>query len=397
MNNEAVSKDELNALLNEDDKNDELIISDYLSDFESDAIGEIGNISFGSASTALSALLGQKVEITTPVLKVTYTSELSSQFPIPHIAVYVKYIDGFDGTNLFVLKLNDAKIIADLMLGGDGVVVSNDDLSEMDISAVQEAMNQMMGASATSMSTIFNRTVSISPPSVDILDIVNGKGNIPEEDVILLVSFKLKIGNIIDSNIMQIISTSFAKKMAEYLIDSDKDTDTDAITDTNTDTDANTEIIDSTIDTLNEILADSEQADTIKSEESFYEELNNEINVKANKGTENSEKDVNVQSVEFTELETREHTKRNESNLGLLMDIPLQVSVELGRTKKVIKDILELSSGSIIELDKLAGEPVNIYANNKLIAKGEVVVIDENFGVRITDIISQIDRVRRLQ
>ncbi len=384
MSNEVLSQEELDALLYEDDNSEKIVLTDYLSEFESDAIGEIGNISFGSASTALSALLGQKVEITTPVLNVTYTNKLSNEFPDPHIAIYVKYIDGFDGTNLFVLKLNDAKIIADLMLGGNGENITEDELSDMDISAVQEAMNQMMGASATSMSTIFNRTVGISPPSVDILDIVNGKGNIPKEDVVLLVSFKLKIGNIIDSSIMQIISTSFAKKMAEYLTVSDDNSKVD-------------EEINNSTDNTKEMPNTSESISNEKNNVDFNDSSGNEINVKSNERTVNYEKNVNVQSVEFTELETRENTKRIDSNLSLLMDIPLQVSVELGRTKKMIKDILELSSGSIIELDKIAGEPVNIYANNKLIAKGEVVVIDENFGVRITDIISQIDRVKKLQ
>ncbi len=369
-----LSQDELDALLNNDSKQEEgnkIVVSEYLSDFELDAIGEIGNISFDSASTALSALLGQKVEITTPVINATYTKNLSNEFPEPHVAVYVKYIDGFDGTNLFVIKSNDAKVIADLMLGGNGETISSDELSDMDISAVQEAMNQMMGSSATSMSAIFNRAVSISPPSVDVLDIVNGigNGNLPKEDVILLVSFKIRIGNLIDSNIMQIISTSFAKKMVEYLIINEEDSND------------NEDVNNSTLSKDSESLNESKT------------EVNNSTDSKPN----NHENNINVQSVQFSELESKGSAKNFDSNLGLLMDIPLQVSVELGRTKKMIKDILELSSGSIIELDKLAGEPVDIYANNKLIAKGEVVVIDENFGVRITDIISQIDRVRRLQ
>jgi len=384
--NEILSSDELNALLNNeedyDNVNEKINIKDYMSDFELDAIGEIGNISFGSASTALSALLNQKVEITTPVLKTIYSKNLPDEFPVPHVSVHVNYLLGFTGTNLFVLQSLDAKIIADLMLGGDGMLTSDEDLTVMEISAVQEAMNQMMGSSATSLSTIFNRVVSISPPGVNVLDIKSGKGNeyLPEDDILIIVSFKMKIGNLIDSNIMQIISIPFAKVMIDYLIVNANDSEPLPETEVKS-----LENIPEAINEQKEIINSNLQEDISNNQE--YEAPH----------IKDVETKVNVQSVQFSELESKRNVKTNDSNLGILMDIPLQISVELGRTKKMIKDILELSSGSIIELDKLAGEPVDIYANNKLIAKGEVVVIDENFGVRITDIISQIDRVKRLQ
>ncbi|CAK4836473.1 unnamed protein product [Aphanomyces euteiches] len=114
-------------------------------------------------------------------------------------------------------------------------------------------------------------------------------------------------------------------------------------------------------------------------------------------GNMTNNRNVNVQPVQFNNLNAGQGMQADDTNLGLLLDIPLKVTVELGRTQKVIKDILELSQGSIIELDKLAGEPVDILVNNKLIAKGEVVVIDENFGVRVTDIINQWDRIQKLQ
>ncbi|MGD9677125.1 MAG: flagellar motor switch phosphatase FliY [Vulcanibacillus sp.] len=386
MANEILSSDELNALLNNeedyDDVNEKINIKDYMSDFELDAIGEIGNISFGSASTALSALLNQKVEITTPVLKTIYSKKLPDEFPVPHVSVHVNYLLGFTGTNLFVLQSLDAKIIADLMLGGNGQLTDDGELTAMEISAVQEAMNQMMGSSATSLSTIFNRIVSISPPGVNVLDIKSGKGNeyLPEEDILIIVSFKMKIGDLIDSNIMQIISIPFAKVMIDYLIVNANDSEPLQETEVKS-----PENVSEAINEQKEIVSSKLQEDISKNQEYEAPPL------------KNVETKVNVQSVQFSELESKRNVKTNDSNLGILMDIPLQISVELGRTKKMIKDILELSSGSIIELDKLAGEPVDIYANNKLIAKGEVVVIDENFGVRITDIISQIDRVKRLQ
>ncbi|OEG00489.1 flagellar motor switch phosphatase FliY [Vulcanibacillus modesticaldus] len=382
-----LSQDEIDALLRQNDlskdEEDEINLDHYLSPFEQDALGEIGNISFGSASTALSQLLGQKVEITTPVVSAIYTKDLPEKFPNPHVAIHVNYTEGFEGTNLFVLKSKDAKIIADLMLGGTGKDLLGDELSEMDVSAVQEAMNQMMGSAATSMSTIFNTVVNISPPGVDILDIVQGKGQdvIPDEEVIIVVSFKMKIGDLVDSNLMQLITVPFAKKMIEKLMGTSTTSDD--------------------LDSANyspeesEMVHNTHSASAINTRPEQYPIQNHQLDT--NSSNQFNTQKVNVQPAQFSEFDVQSNVKNHDPNLGLLMDIPLQITVELGRTKKLIKEILELSSGSIIELDKLAGEPVDIFANNKLIAKGEVVVIDENFGVRITDIISQIDRVQKLQ
>src|SRR5690606_23601142 len=143
------------------------------------------NISFGSSATALSTLLGKKVEITTPTVSIIPKDELEKAFPQPHVAVHVKFVEGFQGVNLLVIKTDDAKVIADLMLGGDGSQVA-EELNDIHISAVQEAMNQMMGSAATSMSTIFNRMVNISPPGIDILDVSKDEGTsgLPEDDVL---------------------------------------------------------------------------------------------------------------------------------------------------------------------------------------------------------------------
>src|SRR5690606_15495584 len=177
-----------------------------LGDMERDALGEIGNISFGSAATALSTLLGQKVEITTPQVSTISRSQLQDEFPKPHVAISVNYIEGFQGINLLVIQTNDAQVIADLMLGGDGTNVGGE-LTEIHLSAVQEAMNQMMGSAATSMSTIFNRFVNISPPGIDVFDIAAGQNKdiFPQDDILIKISFRLTIGTLIDSTIMQLL------------------------------------------------------------------------------------------------------------------------------------------------------------------------------------------------
>ncbi|GBF11611.1 flagellar motor switch phosphatase FliY [Tepidibacillus sp. HK-1] len=395
MSRDMLSQDEIDALLRQsqiDQGNEVLDINQYFSPIEQDALGEIGNISFGSASTALSTLLGQKVEITTPNVSVVHKDNLTNEFPSPHVAIHVEYTEGFQGLNLLVIKSIDAKIIADLMLGGSGKELLNEELTEMDISAVQEAMNQMMGSAATSMSTVFNMTVDISPPGVDILDLEQGQGenSIPKEDVLVKVSFRLKIGELIDSNIMQLTTVNFAKNMIGMLMGTYQPEKVE--NKPNTRKESNDHSVKTPDPMVTEVppINFSQQTHGSVAPKTY-----NHLGSSANYHQQAA--NVNVQPAQFSDFQFQQLSSHQEPNLNLLMDIPLQITVELGRTKKLIKDILELAQGSIIELDKLAGEPVDIFANNKLIAKGEVVVIDENFGVRVTDIISQYDRIQKLQ
>ncbi|CAH0151074.1 flagellar motor switch phosphatase FliY [Priestia megaterium] len=376
MNDDMLSQDEIDALLKGTSSLDEFSepnkssqVDDYFTEMEKDALGEIGNISFGSSATALSALLNQKVDITTPFVSLVYKEELTNEFPNPHVAVQVQYTEGFSGTNLLVIKHEDAAVISDLMLGGTGENPT-EIMDEIKLSAVQEAMNQMMGSAATSMSTVFQKKIDISPPSLDILNIQKGEGTelIPQDDVFVKVSFNLKVGTLIDSNIMQLLSISFAKSLVEELLVPSAE-DTAASIEKESD--------------LNERQAEPPAAEYIQDEETQQAEP---VHVP-----------VDVQPASFSEFEHMSSPQGNSRNLDMLLDIPLQVTVELGRTKRTVQEILALSSGAIIELDKLAGEPVDILINSKLIAKGEVVVIDENFGVRVTDIISQRDRINKLK
>lgn len=399
MNNkDYLSQEEIDALLkqtpDDDSSEDSLIDSSpgidlSLSLIEQDAIGEIGNITFGSAATALSTLLGKKVEITTPKVSIIARDQLAMEFPKPHVAVHVNYVDGFHGTNLLIIRNDDARVIADLMMGGDGHP-GEGELIDIHLSAVQEAMNQMMGSSATSMSTIFNRFVNISPPGIDVLNLPEGEGKLPPEEVFIQVSFRITIGDLIDSNIMQLLPFEFGKEMVASLMGGPSEPPAPA-----------------------EYMPDIEVQPHVEPQEVFVPPMNNTSNGQipnmqppqqpmyqqppAAISGNLHQRNVNIQPVQFSNLQQGGYAHADETNLDLLLDIPLKVTVELGRTNKVIKDILELSQGSIIELDKLAGEPVDILVNNKLIAKGEVVVIDENFGVRVTDIVTQWDRIQKLQ
>lgn len=398
MSDEMLSQEEIEALLrgespeleNKKSSQIEYKVEDYLDALSQDALGEIGNISFGSSATALSSLLGQKVDITTPTISMINRDNLEEEFPHPYVAVQVEYTTGLVGMNLLVIKQSDAAIIADLMLGGDGVSPA-DELGEIHLSAVQEAMNQMMGSAATSMSTIFNKKVDISPPSIDLMNISKdeGRDNIPEEDLLVKVSFRLKIGTLIDSDIMQLLPLGFSKKLVNQLMNQD------------TDEVASTMVAPAPVQQAAPVQAPPVQAQPIQQEpvaqpaqvqEQMYQQ-----SYAMPERPMYTQQPANVQQAQFASFENASLKQAEARNLNMLLDIPLQVTVELGRTKRSVKEILELASGSIIELDKLAGEPVDILVNSRLIAKGEVVVIDENFGVRITDILSKADRLNNLR
>lgn len=414
MSDEMLSQEEIEALLrgdtledkisNSDTKellNDDTIdIEDYLSPIEQDALGEVGNISFGSSATALSALLGQKVDITTPSLSMINRNKLEEEFPHPYVAVQVQYTVGLVGMNLLVIKQSDAAIIADLMLGGDGLN-PKPELGEIQLSAVQEAMNQMMGSAATSMSTVFNQKVDISPPSIDLMNISNNEGrdNIPDDDLLVKISFRLKIGELIDSNLMQLLPLEFSKKVVRSLMGESDEPVTP---------------VQEAAAPVEPVAPPTQQAAPQQpvqqtpeyqqpmqqqpmQQPMYQQPMYQQPMYQQPMYQQPPVQPVNVQQAQFASFDSANLTQTESRNLNMLLDIPLQVTVELGRTKRSVKEILELTSGSIIELDKLAGEPVDILVNSRLIAKGEVVVIDENFGVRITDILSQAERLNNLR
>ncbi|GGG80715.1 flagellar motor switch phosphatase FliY [Paenibacillus radicis (ex Gao et al. 2016)] len=400
-----LSQEEIDALLKQSSGESETeqpvaenaVLSDFLTPIEQDALGEIGNITFGSAATALSTLLGKKVDITTPEVTFIRRDQLSDEFPKPHVAVSVQYVDGFEGINSLVIKTKDAQVIADLMLGGEGEVTAQE-LNEIHISAVQEAMNQMMGSSATSMSTIFNRFVNISPPGIDILDVDSGDGmgQLPPVDIFIKISFRLTIGELIDSTIMQLLPVSFAKQMVSTLMGGTEEEPASAPAPAAAPSQPQQPIAQQPAPAAQTQGHMQAAAASQMQQQPAYFEMPGQPQGPQTYG-DPMNRGVNVQPVQFANFNQPPYVNTDETNLNLLLDIPLKVTVELGRTQKQIKDILELSQGSIIELDKLAGEPVDILVNNKLIAKGEVVVIDENFGVRVTDIVSQWDRIQKLQ
>ncbi|SFG01612.1 flagellar motor switch phosphatase FliY [Sporolactobacillus nakayamae] len=381
-NSQSQNLEQMNAS-ESDTQLDRKIVED-MSDLDEDVLGEIGNISFGSAATALSTILNKKVEITTPQVHLVNRNNLSEEFPVPHVSVLVNYTEGFQGSCMLVIKTRDASVIANLMMGGDGTNPA-EQISDMEMSAVQEAMNQMMGSSSTAMSTVFNRRIDISPPKLSLMNVKTNQGieNLPKDEIMFEISFQLKIGDLVDSHIMQLIPIDFGKQLVNLLV---KETGGQNSV-PNEPSERAEEMIPAMSKDMSNDSARKEAAVALAPEAPA-----------ASHAQERAIPHEDVHPVRFSDFNEEPPSREQPMprNLNLLMDIPLDVSVELGHTKKTIKDVLELGPGSIIELDKLAGEAIDILVNQKYIAKGEVVVVDENFGIRITEILDQSDRIKNL-
>ena len=388
---DMLSQAEIDALLNGgtnsgNGSNTESGSDSDLTVQEVDALGEVGNISMGTSATTLYALLGHKVMITTPQVTVCLWEELSEQFSTGYVAVKVEYTEGLNGANLLVLKENDAKVITDLMMGGDGSNTLGD-LTDLHLSAIGEAMNQMIGSAATSMSSIFDKKVDISPPKAFSMafnenpDIVFQPG-----DKLVKIAFKMDIGELIDSEIMQLIPLSFAKILVENLINADAGNKAQPQNNSSASAPQSKP--------QQQMPSQPQQYSQQQYQEPQYNQMQQGMGQQYNEQQHQARfrEPVNVQPAQFQAFDDG-MISLERKNIGLIMDVPLQVTVELGRTNKFIRDILEFGPGSIIELDKLAGEPVDILVNGKVIAKGEVIVIDESFGVRITDIIHPSKRL----
>ena len=403
-----LSQDEIDALMN--DQEDEESAAAGSDDFnlnseEIDVIGEVNNIAMGSSATALSTLLDEKVDITTPEVDVKTFQQLIEEYDRPCVLVKVEYVEGIEGLSLLVIDTEDAAVIADLMMGGDGLEgMDQEMLNEISLSAVGEAMNQMMGAASTAMSNILDELVNISPPTAEFIDlddvIEEGRDWFDPNENIVVTSFKLKVGDVIDSSFKQISSYNFVKNLTESLLQGN----TGLMDNTIDEDEIEAEVKEEVDPTVKEEFQEPEASQNTQSsgrEQTSAQPRNNSARQAAqprreaqNRNIEREEK-VDVQSAQFPEF-NESSSQPLPNNMELIKDVPLEVTVRLGKTVMKIRDILDLGDGSIIELDKLAGEPVDLLVNGKLVAKGEVVVIDENFGFRVKDIISPAERLSKI-
>lgn len=385
-----LSQEEINALLGgmatesqtpADDGNDGNSGDDLhlLTDVEKDAVGEISNISMGTAATTLATLVNDVVDITTPKVSYATLNEVASSYEKPCVFIYISYIEGLDGGNILILKEDDVKIIADLMMGGDGTNISGE-ISDLHLSAIGEAMNQMMGSASTSLSSMLNKKVDITPPVATRYDVnideLSGDMKSLADDTLVRVSFKMKIGELINSEIMQMFPASFAREMYEGF---------KAVTESALTSDSSGQAAAAEPQAAPQPAPAPAPQPQMQMSAPQPNMMNNAYAQPANGVVQQP---VGVQPAQFQQFAQMSPIMGPE-NIDLIMDVPLEVTVELGRASRSIKEILDFSPGTIIELNKLSGEPVDVLVNGKLIAKGEVVVIEESFGIRVTEILNK--------
>lgn len=412
MSDDILSQEELDALLKdamgedsdgEKNKKEEVVIEE-LNDMEKDTLGEIGNISMGTAATTLSTLLGKKVDITTPLVEVTSARDLATKYTAPLVAINVKYKKGLEGSNIMILRVEDVKVITDLMMGKEEVDLERE-ITDLDLSAVSEAMNQMMGSSSTSMSEMLGMRIDIYPPEAQKITFEEGKETInilKDGSNLIKISFRMVIEGYLDSNILQIVPLEFGREMVKRIMgiysgQEEKEQDVKPVEEEGED-----------LEKLENTAAAVEETEEYKDIQTKMDEIDEKIRREASEGlATESQREENLGDGVRTEIQSKPKVESREavsvtrpripsfeqeivtsklSEIDLVGDIPVEITVELGRTHKKIGDILEFGRGTVVELNKLVGEALNIYANGKYIASGEVVVIDDNFGIRITEI-----------
>ncbi len=380
-----LSQEEIDALLSGGDSGgsggDAADGPGSLSATEMDTIGEVANISMGTAATTLFSLVNRKVDISTPVVSEASWKDIASNYEKPCVFIRIGYTLGLDGSNILVLKERDVKIITDLMMGGDGTNTDGE-LSELHLSAISEAMNQMMGSAATSLSSMLNKMIDISPPVADLIDL---QETVDESEIepflagnFVKIAFKMQIGDLVDSEIMQLYPYSFAHEMCDS-ITKNMQMDSDSVGQ-------------EAESTPPPAPAPSPAPAPAAAPPPAPAAAPPPMTGAAMPPPQPVDMSmygapVNIQPAQFQPFVTELNPALQKENINLIMDVPLEVTVELGRTSKSIQDILDFAPGTIIELNKLAGEPVDILVNGKYVAKGEVVVIEESFGVRLTEII----------
>lgn len=349
-----------------------------LTPIQVDAIGEIMNISLGSSATSMSNMLDRRVTITTPVVSINTADNIEVERLEPAIGVEINYIAGISGTNIMVWKEKDVKAIVGILLGTD---FSDPEtpfvMDEMSVSAICEIMNQMMGASATALSQFLGRTVDISPPaSFQITDVEEFKQKYyGEDEEIVQVAFTLMIADLVESEFISVLPQELA---LELIASFAAEEEPEAAPEPEPEPEPAPAAAPAPAPQPAAAPASApqpqprrQQARTIvpvSAEQPVYDSFDDDIYL----------------------------TEAENQNLGMVMAIPVEVTVEIGRVKRKIKDILDFQSGTIIELNKQAGAPVDIFVNGQPVAKGDVVVIDDNYGVRITEVSSNADEILKM-
>jgi len=399
-----------------------------LTDEEVDILGEIGNISMGAVATTMYTLLDKRVSITTPRVRVFESKDILAIYQTPFVVATIEYTKGITGTNLLVLKIEDAALITDLLMGGDGTVEEPIELNEMHLSAMSEIMNQMMGASSTSLAKLLGKAIDIAPPkSTTVEEGLDVSVFLGDLDKVTKISFDMEIEGLLKSELIQLVpyeeSRAFAKQFMDVGAGGSPEEPAAAAPPPPPPPQAAAPpppppaaaappppppqaaappppMADPYAaapppqpyppQPMADPYAPAAQYPQMPYPQQPYPQMpypQQPMGYPQQPPMAGQGRVVDVHPMQFQAFDSPGPAGEPKS-IDLVYNIPLQVSVELGRAKKEISEILEFSLGTIIVLDKIAGDPVEIVVNGKLIARGEVVVIDDNYGVRITDIIN---------
>jgi flagellar motor switch protein FliN/FliY len=368
-----------------------------LTEMEIDVIGEVMNISMGAAATAMSTILDKKVNITTPRIETMSVDKFEFSYLEPVIGVLIKYIEGIDGTNILLLREEDLKKILGHLLSMDPAEMV--ELDEISMSAICEIMNQMMGSSASALASFLGQVVNISPPEIlDTTENVKQLFSLTGESLVS-IKFDLVIDGLIESEFISAMDPKLVKEIVKRSFGaSDKEEEPAAMeapATVATETPMTTSVPEAPAAPVQaappQVQATAAPAPI---QESPPQAEAAPVETRGTVVEQNPKQQVQATPYSFQPLgvdKTAAELGIDDNNLELIMSVPIQITVELGKTKKKIKDIAELTVGNIVELNRQAGDQVDVVANGRLIARGDVVVVDDNYSVRITEIIKAKD------
>ncbi len=368
------------------------------SSYEIDAVGEILNISMGAAATAVSELLNAKVWITTPEVSVTKVADLNYTKLEPAICVKIVYVAGINGVNMMVLKQDDVQLILNQLMGNPLTISPDFEFDELNISAVSEVMNQMMGASATALSDLLGTSVDISTPTPYIIEQTNfcELSELSPEETVVTVNFTLNVDGVMNSEFMSIMSVELAKTLSGKMMDSFVSEPEPEPEPAPAPAPAAPAAAPAPAPMAQQPMAAA--APMAPAQQPMYAAPQQPYPAQgygyppqyaAYGAYPPPVPPVNIQNAQLHQFDNVDFGLQGDQqdNLKLLMGVPLEISVEIGTAKRKVKDILDFTQGTIIELERQAGAPVDVVVNGNLIARGDVVVIDDNFAVRITEIV----------
>ena len=377
---------------------------------ELDAIGELMNISLGSSATAVSNMLDHRVDITTPTVGVVTVEDFSLGDLEPAIGIEIKYVSGLEGSNIMLLKRNDVKVIVDILMGSE-TPDEEFELNELTVSAVCEVMNQMMGAASTALSDFLGYPVNISTPqsfALDDLDTFKKEHFPPSDGNLVVVRFMLGIENILQSEFVNVMSVDLARDLLagfemnfgspagaaaaapEPAPASTPQPAAAAPAASGGGAPLSQEEVERMMGGGGATAPTSEPAAAQQPmmQQPMMQQPTMQQPMMQQPMMQQEPRLITARQAQLPALDVEDRLgKEQADNLEMIMSVPLEVSVEIGRTRRKVEDILSFTKGSLVVLDKLAGDQVDLFVNGLCVARGDVVVIDDNFGVRITEVL----------